>query len=154
MKKLTTILAATVLLISTTAFAGDPGLGNEAVATAFQKNFNGAANVSWKMENDFYFADFELDNKDVHAAFDAKGELLGVLRKIDAAQLPINIIRALNIQYEGFEVRNTVTEIVTNGETNYYVNVENSNRVINLKCSADGEIALEKSTRKKTVLKN
>ena len=50
MKKLTAIIAAFVLLISTSAFA-NTGIGidnvSKTVKEAFEKNFSGAQQVSW-----------------------------------------------------------------------------------------------------------
>ena len=73
MKKLTTIFAVLVLMISSIAFANSGDKVTEAVQTAFEKNFSGAVNVSWEASEDFYFASFELNEKKLNAAYNQKG---------------------------------------------------------------------------------
>ena len=72
MKKLTAIVAAFVLLISTSAFA-NTGIGidkiSKTVKEAFEKNFSGALNVSWEQTENLYFASFSYNEKEVSAAY-------------------------------------------------------------------------------------
>ncbi len=152
MKKLTTIFAALTLLISSSAFAAPTETVTKEVKIAFEKNFTDAVNVTWEKTSDFYFANFILDNVNINAAYNEEGELIGVARKIDLSQLPLNVSQALKYRFDGYTFRNNVTEIVFDGETNYYVTADGDSRVFNLKCSADGQINIEKKSKKKVLV--
>jgi hypothetical protein len=70
MKKLRTLFAATAILVATSAFATPgPDKVSERVKNEFEKFFAGAANVKWEVKDDFYFATFDLNAKEVNAAY-------------------------------------------------------------------------------------
>ncbi len=149
MKKLQTVFAATLLLFATSAFAtSGPEKVSPKVKAEFEKCFTRALNVSWEKSNNIYFANFELDAKEVSAAYDETGELLGVSRIITTAQLPLNISLAITNKYEGYTVAKTATEITFEGQTCYYVGVENNKQALKLKCAATGEVSVDKKNKK------
>ena len=133
MKKLKTMFAAVAVLLATSAFASPgPEKVSEKVKAEFEKNFTDALNVNWEKKNDFYFATFRLNAKEVSAAYNESGELIGVSRIIETSQLPLNVSLAIANKYNGYTVAKNVTEIVFDGQTNYYVNVENSQNSIKI----------------------
>jgi hypothetical protein len=149
MKKLQTVFAAVSLLLATSAFAvTGPEKVSPIVKTAFEKSFTGASNVSWEKNDDFYFAHFKLNTRDMDAAYNENGELLGMSRVIASSELPLNVSRAITDKYPEYTVNNTVTEISYEGQTNYYVNVTNSRQLLKLKCAGNGEISIDKKTKK------
>ena len=149
MKKLKTMFAAVAILLATSAFASPgPEKISERVKAEFEKNFTGALNVNWEKKDDFYFASFKLNEKEVSAAYNESGELLGVSRVIETSQLPLNVSLAIASSYKDYAVANNVSEIVFDGQTNYYVNVETSQKVLKLKCNSYGEITVERKTKK------
>ena len=149
MKKLKTMFAAVAILLATSAFASPgPEKISERVKAEFEKIFTGALNVNWKKKDDFYFASFKLNEKEVSAAYNESGELLGVSRVIETSQLPLNVSLAIASSYKDYAVANNVSEIVFDGQTNYYVNVETSQKVLKLKCNSYGEITVERKTKK------
>ncbi len=149
MKKLRTILAATALLFATSAFAtAGPEKVAPIVKAAFEKNFTGAVNVNWEKSEDFYFAFFILNAKEVTVAYNENGELLGLSRVIAAAQLPLTVALSIADKYEGYTLAKTVTELTYEGQTSYYVTAENSKQIIKLKCSSGGYISVEHKTKK------
>lgn len=149
MKKLKTMFAAVAILLATSAFASPgPEKISERVKAEFEKNFTGALNVNWEKKDDFYFASFKLNEKEVSAAYNESGELLGVSRVIETSQLPLNVSLAIANSYKDYAVANNVSEIVFDGQTNYYVNVETSQKVLKLKCNSYGEITVERKTKK------
>ncbi|WP_462252375.1 hypothetical protein [Ferruginibacter sp.] len=149
MKKLKTMFAAVAILLATSAFASPgPEKISERVKAEFEKNFTGALNVNWEKKDDFYFASFKLNEKEVSAAYNESGELLGVSRVIETSQLPLNVSLAITNRYKDYTVANNVSEIVFDGQTNYYVNVENSQKILKLKCNSYGEITVERKTKK------
>ncbi|MEP6713642.1 MAG: hypothetical protein ABJA37_14545 [Ferruginibacter sp.] len=159
MKKLTTIVAL-ALFISVSAFAGTgktSGPENETkvterVKSAFKKSFSEAVNVNWNSKEDFYFADFKLKEKYMTAAYNQDGELLGMSRKIEFAQLPLATQQALEDRFPGYSISKVGTEVMYEGQTNYYLAAENSKKMLKLKCSADGVITIEKTIRKKKLV--
>src|SRR6476660_26501 len=140
MKKLTTVLALLAVMFSTSAFANSGDKVTKAVATAFQKNFSGAQNVSWETTDDYYLASFQLNNKEVSAAYNEKGELIGMSRKLEVADLPLTVSKALQTQFEGYVIAGTVTEVVCDGSTSYHVTAEGVTKTLKLKCFTDGLI--------------
>jgi hypothetical protein len=149
MKKLQTVFAAVSLLLTTSVFAvNGPEKVSPTVKMAFEKSFTGASNVSWEKNDDFYFAHFKLETREMDAAYNENGELLGVSRIIAVGELPLNISRAIADRYPGYTVANTVTEISYEGQTKYYVNVSNSKQALKLKCNTNGEIDIDKKAKR------
>ncbi len=149
MKKLKTLFAVAAILLATSAFASpDPDKVSEKVKAEFEKNFTGAQQVNWKKNDDFYFAFFKLNESEVTAAYNESGELLGISRNIDLKQLPLNVALAIKANYNGYTVAQNVTELIFEGQTSYYVNIENSKKILRLKCSSDGSIHVDSKTKK------
>jgi len=149
MKKFQLFFAAAALLFATSAFAnGKPEKVSQKVKAAFDQNFTSAKNVTWEKADDFYFAYFELNTKDVAAAYNEKGELVGTSRVISTDQLPLTVSMAIAEKYQGYAVAKVATEITYDGQTSYYVNVENSKQILKLKCGADTTIGVDTKTKK------
>jgi len=148
MKKISIIATALVMLFATSAFAAAPTTVDVKVKKVFTKDFTGAAAVTWTENNDFYFADFQLNGKTMKAAYNANGELVGTSETIAESRLPVAIASELAKNYKGYEVAGTITEIKFDGKTNYYFSVENDKRVLELKCAADGTVDIESKTIK------
>ena len=149
MKKLRTIFAAAALLLATSVFAtAGPEKVSAKVKAAFEKSFTGAVNVNWEKSDDFYFAHFELNSKETSAAYNENGELVGTSRVVTTAQLPLNVLLAIAAKYDGYAVAKTATELTYEGQTNYYVLVENTKQVLRLKCIINGDIAVDSKTKK------
>lgn len=149
MKKLTTILAAGMLLVSVSAFAGD---SNETKATSkveksFQKDFSKASNISWEKSHNVYIAHFEVNNVTIEAAYNEEGELVATSRGFEAADLPLVVSLAISKKYPGYDVAKKGEEITYERETNYYINVGNDKEVLKLKCSVNGDISVDKKTK-------
>jgi hypothetical protein len=105
MKKLKTMFAAIAVLLATSAFASPgPEKISERVKAEFEKNFTGALNVNWEKKDDFYFASFKLNEKEISAAYNESGELLGVSRVIETSQLPLNVTLAIASRYKDYTV--------------------------------------------------
>jgi hypothetical protein len=149
MKKLRTLFAAAAILVATSAFATPgPDKVSERVKSEFEKSFAGASNVKWEVKDDFYFATFDLNAKEVSAAYNEVGELLGVSRVLETCELPFSVSFAVAQNYSGYNVAKTATEITYEGQTSYYVNVENDKKFLKLKCNTNGEIVVDKKVKK------
>jgi len=149
MKKLKTFLVAATVLLATSAFASaGPEKVSPKVKAEFEKSFTGAVNVNWQKNEDYYFASFTLNSNEVSAAYNENGELMGVSRQIAATQLPITVALAISDKYQGYDVAKTVTELNYQGQTSYFVVVENSKQTLKLKCNSSGDITVDSKTKK------
>ncbi len=61
MKKITTIVTAFALLLTTTAFAAETEKVTKVITSGFKKDFSNASAVVWEKANGFYFAEFKLN---------------------------------------------------------------------------------------------
>ena len=152
MKKLTTIFAAVAMFISTSAFAYSGEKVNDAVKTAFERNFSGAQNVTWQKTDEFYFAHFELNKDDIAVAYNEQGLLVGTSHIISRDQLPEAVAKSLKENYGEYQVSLSVTEINLDGEISYYLTADSKRNTLRLKSSADGNIEVEKRTKKKVLV--
>lgn len=150
MKKIKTVLTAIVMLLSISSFAtgSTPDKVTPIVKAAFENNFSNATLVKWEKTDDFYFASFLLNNVNVDAAYTEAGELIGTSRKISAEQMPLSISMALNENYQGYQVDNSVIELTYAAVTRYYVSVSKDNKTLKLKCFGNGDIEIESKSKK------
>ena len=151
MKKLTTVLTAIVMLFATSAFATDGDNVTAKVAAAFKTDFSQVNNVSWEKTSDFYFATFQFNNITVDAAYNEDGELVGTSRKIASTQLPLNLTLELSKKFGEYKVSAEASELTYEGQTSYYLTVENDRQVVKLKCNSNGEIDVESKVKKEPV---
>ena len=136
------------MLFSAFTFAMDSDNVNARVKTAFIKDFAAASDVSRGKSSEFYFATFTLNHVEVNAAYNEQGELLGTSRALESSQLPLSVSLAIAKKYDGYDVSKKVLELTFEDETRYYVTVVNSTHILKLKCSANGEIVVEKKIKK------
>lgn len=151
MKKIKTTLTAIVMLFAATAFASDGDNVTAKVKAAFQQDFSHASSVSWKVNSDFYFASFQVNGIAIDAAYNADGELVGTSRRIDIDQVPLAISMELAKKYGGYSISTTVTEMNFEGQTSYYIDVQDNVQVLSLKCSSAGDISVDSRTKKQVV---
>ena len=148
MKKATNILAAFMLLFSVSSFAAGKEVVSPKVKAAFEKDFFSGANASWEKKEDFYFVTFKLNDVKTNAAYNEDGELVAVSRNISVSQLPLSITLALANNYKEFALPLQASEVNFEGQTAYYVTLENEKKVLRLKCFSNGQITVEKKTKK------
>ncbi len=171
MKKLTTAIAAIALFFSAAAFTPDSGKNEllsvfkvanvkavsaanvtKSVIRAFNARYAAAKDVTWTQAESFFFATFDLQQGNFSAAFNEEGEFIAVARKLSFDQVSMAAAEAIREQYKDFIIPPSVNEIVLLGETNYYLTVENKNAYLQLKCSPDGNISVEKRIKKKVLV--
>jgi hypothetical protein len=129
MKKVTNLLAAMLLLFSVSSFAAGKEEVSKKVKAAFEKDFASAALASsWEKNED--------------------GELLAVSRRIESSQLPLSVTLALEKKYPDFSKPATATELNFEGQTIYYVTLENEEKALTLKCFGSGEISVDSKIKK------
>ena len=168
MKKITIIVAALAFTLSASALRPFPintenvlalleknrasGLNadvrNKKVKTAFTTKFRQAEKVTWKQVAEFYFAHFEMNNREYAAAYSKEGEIIAVSRKLTPDQLPLSVATSLEERFEGYKMPEKIMEIIMDGFTNYYLTVEGATRFLQIKCSAEGYITIDKMKKK------
>lgn len=148
MKKLKMIFVVLAIMTGTSAFANTGDKVSKAIKAEFQKNFIGAENVTWEIADEFYFASFELNGTSINAAYNEMGTFLGASRKIPFSSIPLGVSQSIRSNYADYEIGNMVTEVVFEGLTFYYVNVEGATRKLKLKCFSDGQINIENNSKK------
>ena len=172
MKKLTAVIAALAIFLSASAFSPTPGgyeifnnrfnLKNaksvkaenisKNVSRAFSLKFADAKLVNWNEYENFYFAEFVMNEKTFKVGYSDQGELLAVSRSLSIDLLPLAVTDALSQNYKDYKIPTNVTEIVMQGSTSYYLTVEGKTRFLVLNCSPDGSISIEKRIKKKILV--
>ena len=127
--KILALLVLAMITISTT-FANDINV-NDNVLAAFSEQFLKASKVNWVKTADYYKASFEFNGQHLSAFFSEEGEMIGVKRNLLSTELPINLQVILNKKYSGYWV-SELFEYAANGETTYYISVENADQNLTL----------------------
>jgi hypothetical protein len=121
------------MMMGVTAFAnGDDGIVSQQARNSFKKDFSAASKVSWELKDGFVKATFYLNNQVLYAYYNTGGDLQAIVRNILSDQLPISLVTGLRRDYADYWITD-LFEISANGQTTYYVTVENSDRKIVLK---------------------
>lgn len=148
MKKFKIVLTAIVMLFAGSAFAKEPENVSPKVKAAFESDFSKASKISWEKTSDFYFASFTLNNVRIDAAYNEDGELLGTARVISAEQMPLSVSLAIAEKYAGYKVEKTAIELTYEGQTRYYISVENEHQIVKLKCFSNADVEVESKIKK------
>jgi len=146
MKKSIIVFSAILTVITATAFVGAKPGGNPAEAT-FQKEFNGATNVKWTEGRDVISASFILSDSRIIAYFSSDGELLGTARNVLFNQLPLAVIKEINNRYGNTPVSD-ITEYTSGLATYYGMYVDTPTKHLKIKISSEGDVTVEKRTKK------
>jgi hypothetical protein len=132
MKRTILTISMMLTIALTGAFAND----NEGVAQrtkeSFNSNFASASNVKWQKQKDFVKATFTWNGQVMFAYYNETGELMAITRNILSDQLPINLMTDLKKNYGNHWISD-LFEIVVDGQTSYYVTLENADETIVLK---------------------
>ncbi|RYF98820.1 MAG: hypothetical protein EOO02_18155 [Chitinophagaceae bacterium] len=158
MKKLLSLLAVSVLVITSSFASTNPSneengiaatttvVANKETTASFTKHFKTAENVSWSKSADFSTASFKINGEYLSAHFSPDSKMLGVSRNITRNELPMTLGRELNDYMKKYWIT-SMFEYATHGEDNYYVTLENADKKIILK-SEGGNFTEYKQTKK------
>src|SRR5256885_6418302 len=131
MKK--TILGlALSLLIGTATFANNDKTINQKAEQSFNKEFAQAKDVKWQKSGELVKATFTLNEQVLFAYYNESGDLVAITRNITTDQLPITLLTSLRKNFTEYWVSD-LFEMVSGGETSYYVTVENAGYKVVLK---------------------
>jgi hypothetical protein len=106
----------------------------------FSKQFAGAQNVKWTRLDDGYLrVTFVLNGTSAESFFDSDAQLLGTVRNLFYAQLPLSVIQAIDKKFP--EPVIIVVKEITNSEgTSYKVVLEQKNKKYSIRVNSLGEI--------------
>jgi hypothetical protein len=146
MKK-TIISLAVALSIGLTSFAeGGKNIVGQ-TQDSFKKEFADARDVSWHTQHDFRVAEFSLNGRIMNAYYNDHAELVAVVQNILSDRLPIYLYTDLKRNYNAFWISN-LSEVATQGESNYYITLENADQVVVLKSYNATEWVIKKKMNK------
>ena len=124
---------ATMLMMGFSAFAAnDNDIANQQAVRSFKKDFANASNIVWEQKESFTRATFSLNGQILFAYYSDNGDLQAVVRNIKSDQLPINLLSSMKKDYADYWISD-LFEVASDGQTNYYVTLETSEKKIVLR---------------------
>ena len=131
-KKIAFIVALFLTVGIGSSFATPTSDGNELVVASFHKDFKRAEIMGMELKKDYTKVTFKLNNLVLYAFYSANGELIAVVRNIVSTQLPIQLLMDLKQNYSNYWITD-LFEMSSDGETNYFITLENADGRITLR---------------------
>jgi hypothetical protein len=124
MKKTVIILVA--LLVSTVAYSQKIKEKNvpDAVKTAFKAAYPNADDIKWEKEAANYEAEFELNDVEYSALYNANGTLIETEMEIKTSQLPQKALDYMNANYAGKKIKEAAKITDAQGTITYEAEVK------------------------------
>ena len=129
---LMTALFLTVGIAS--SFATPAGNGNDIVIASFHKEFRTADVMQVENKKEYTKVTFRMNGVIMFAYYSENGDLMAVVRNILSTQLPINLLMDLKKNHADCWITD-LFEVDSNGQTIYYVALENSDIKVTLRSS-------------------
>jgi len=132
MKKMIMALAFIAVTIGSAAFAGTGGKDiDERIKRAFEKEYAGAADVTWYVYDEYIKVDFSLDGMQLAGFYSKDGRMLGVARNIHFSSLPLMLQIGQKKNYKGYWITE-IYELANGDGTRYFLTLENADKTIKL----------------------
>jgi hypothetical protein len=147
MKKTLLTISMMLTIALTTAFANDNEKIDQKAKASFNNSFRGTNNVLWQQEKDFVKATFTMNNQVMYAYYNDNGDLMAVTRNILSDQLPITLMTDLKKNYNDHWISD-LFEMAAEGQTSYYITLENADETIILKSSDFNTWSVYKKTKR------
>lgn len=144
MKKM--ILTLAIAVSSLASFAAEESV-NAATLNAFNKEFAGAADVTWTVGKSSYKASFTMNDQHLVAYYTPAGELMGITRNISSLDLPLNLQSGLKKNYGSYWISD-LFEVSGDEGTSYYITIEKADESIILEASNGGKWSVYKKITK------
>ena len=150
MKRTITTLALTAALLLTlgvgSGFARTTTSGGHNTNAYLHRDFQQAVVLDTKTGADYTRFTFKLDGTVMSAYYSTNGELLAITRNITSAQLPMPLLMQVKSDYANFWISD-LFELNANGESNYYITLENADKKITLRSDDSNWEVYSKSTK-------
>ena len=147
--KRTIFTLALSLILGTASFANNEETINQKASESFKKEFAQAKDVSWQKAGEMVKATFTLNERVLFAYYSESGDLIAITRNITTDQLPISLQTSMRKNYSGYWVSD-LFEMVSGGQTNYYITLENADHKVVLKSEDFGSWSTYKKEKKET----
>lgn len=131
-------------------FAAIPEVNQKTVA-AFEFAFKEATEVVWYAEETNDYVYFKLNNIKTKIRYDKEGRFISCMRMYSEQDLPMLVQIKLKENYANKKVT-AVTEMATEANTVFYINVEDEKFIYILKADVQGSFIVDKKTQKRFVL--
>jgi hypothetical protein len=137
MKKLTVLLAFSLLLFATSTYARttDPTVP-ESINTEFSRDFSQAKDVKWEMGDKFFKATFDFRGKVLFAFYTDNADFMGIATNLRSDRLPHNLSSEIKTTYANYWITD-LFRYRTDNEDGFTITLENSEKVIILKSVGD-----------------
>src|SRR4030095_904911 len=145
--KRTIITLALSLILGTASFANNEETINAKAEQSFKKEFAQAKDVSWQKAGEMVKATFTLNERVLFAYYSESGDLIAITRNITTDQLPISLQTSLRKNFSGYWVSD-LFEMVSGGQTNYYITVEYADQKVVLKSEDFGSWSTYRKEKK------
>jgi hypothetical protein len=116
------------------SFATPAGNGNDIVIASFHKEFRTADVMQVENKKEYTKVTFRMNGVVMFAYYSENGDLMAVVRNIVSTQLPISLLMDLKKNHADYWITD-LFEMDSNGQTTYYVALENSDTRITLRSS-------------------
>ena len=147
MKFLLATLITLFSFVSNKSQASDDVNVSAAIVSSFKSSFKNASEVSWKVTNQFYKAEFSLNGQYVSAYYNESATLIAVTRNINSFQLPITLQNKLKSSYESYWISD-LFEYSDDSGTSYYVTIEDGDTKTTLKSNGTADWSVYQKQRK------
>jgi hypothetical protein len=108
---------------------------NQVILASFRKDFRTAELIGIEAKKEYTKVTFKLNNLVLFAFYSENGDLIAVVRNILSSQLPIQLLMDLKQNHSNCWITD-LFEIDSNGETNYYVTLENGDSQVTLRSTS------------------
>ena len=116
---------------------------NPKILAVFQKEFVSADDVSWDISGNISKANFVYNNVRTEAYYNDDAELVGTVRSILFAELPLTVMKRVDQRFGSIPVYDVV-EYSSDGETIYSMIAERASKKIKITATLAGEVWVEK----------
>jgi hypothetical protein len=144
MKKIITVLAM-IGTFTTNVFAAEEKL-SASVLSSFNKEFYGAKEVVWTVQDNYTAAHFDYHGSRRYALYNNLGELMKVSRHIRSLDLPHYLKAGLKKEYTSYWIADLV-EVSSKDAYNYYATLQSAGKKIILKSKNGSEWTLYESQK-------
>lgn len=115
------------------------------VQNTFKQKYPGARSVKWEMENSTEWeAEFKMEDKEMSAGFDLKGNWQHTETEIKMKELPAAVSGAIKTQFADYKAEDPEKVEMANGEVAYEVELEKGDEEWEVVFSADGKVINKK----------
>jgi len=137
MKQIILSMCVMLTVSFTSLFANSDDDPNTKTEQRFKIAFPGAEGVKWSQEGKYIKAVFLFYGRGTQALFSADGELLGSVRNIFYADLPVRVMIAIRKRYDN-AIPFGMTEVNRLDGTHYRFSIDKENKRLEISISPDG----------------